>query len=69
MAVKVVTDSTSDVPQDLAESLDITVVPLYVHFGTETFKDGVDLSADDFYERLVREPEVPKTSQPPSGTF
>ena len=69
MAIKVVTDSTSDVPRDLAESLGITVVPLNVHFGTETFKDGVDLNADDFYERLVREPEVPKTSQPSVGDF
>ena len=69
MTVKIVTDSTSDLPQEAAEALGITVVPLYVHFGTEVFKDQVDLSADDFYRRLVTEEELPKTSQPSIGDF
>ena len=69
MAIKIVTDSTSDLPPGLAEGLGITVVPLNVHFGTEVFKDGVDLSADDFYDRLAGGAELPKTSQPSIGDF
>ena len=69
MTVRVVTDSTSDLPQDLARSLDITIVPLNVHFGSEVFKDGVDLGADEFYRRLMSGAELPKTSQPSVGEF
>ena len=69
MTVKIVTDSTSDLPEDLAKSLGITVVPLNIHFGTEMFKDGVDLSADEFYRRIATGRELPKTSQPSVGEF
>jgi DegV family protein with EDD domain len=69
MAVKVVTDSASDLPRELAESLGITVVPLNVHFGTDVFKDGVDITADEFYERLITGAELPRTSQPSIGDF
>ena len=69
MAVRVVTDSTADLPQDLVQSLGITVVPLNVHFGLEVFKDGVDLSPDEFYQRLIDGPVLPKTSQPSVGDF
>ena len=69
MAVRVVTDSTSDLPADLAEELDITVVPLNVHFGSEVFKDGVDLTTDQFFDRLFSGPEFPTTSQPSVGDF
>ena len=69
MTVKIVTDSTADLPKEVAESLDITVVPLTVHFGTDEFKDGVDLTADEFYDRLINGPEFPKTSQPSVGDF
>ena len=69
MAVRIVTDSTSDLPREAAEALGITVVPLNVHFGMEVFKDQVDLSADDFYRRLVTDDELPKTSQPSIGDF
>jgi len=51
MAVKIVTDSTADLPPELARELDITVVPLNVHFGEETFLDGIDLDADVFFQR------------------
>ena len=69
MAVKIVTDSTSDIPPDLAESLGITVVPCNVIFGTDTYKDGVDLSAEKFYERLIDGAIFPTTSQPSPGDF
>ena len=69
MTVKLVTDSTSDLPQDLADSLGIELVPANIHFGNETFKDGVDLSHDDFYERLTHGDTFPRTSQPSPGEF
>jgi len=69
MAVRVVTDSTSDIPAQVAQELGITVVPLYIHFGNEVHRDGVDISAAEFYARLVNEPQLPKTSAPSSGTF
>ena len=69
MAIKIVTDSTADLPEQVAQKMDITVVPLNVHFGTEAYKDGIDLSADKFYKLLVAGSELPKTSQPSVGDF
>ena len=45
MAVKIVTDSTADLPDEIVKELGIEVVPLNLHFGTTTFKDGIDISA------------------------
>ena len=69
MTVRVVTDSISDLPPELAEQLGITVVPANVHFGTEVYKDGVDLSTDQFFDRLFNGPDFPTTSQPSVGEF
>ena len=69
MTVHIVTDSTSDIPHDLAEELHITVVPLTITFGTESFRDGLDLSADEFYARLQESKHLPTTSQPPPALF
>jgi DegV family protein with EDD domain len=69
MTVRIVTDSTADISPEVAGELGITVVPLYVHFGHEVYHDGVDISADEFYRRLMEEAELPKTSAPSSGTF
>ena len=69
MAVRIVTDSTSDIPADLARSLDVTVVAQNVHLGTKTFKDNVTITPDDFYLMLVNSPELPKTSQASPGEF
>ena len=69
MAVKIVTDSASDIPVEIASELGITVVPCNVHFGTETYRDGVDLMVDEFYEKLVKSPVHPTTSQPSPGAF
>ena len=69
MAVKIVTDSTSDLPSDLANSLGITVQPANVHFGMTVFKDGVEMTADEFYEQLVTGTELPTTSAPSIGEF
>jgi DegV family protein with EDD domain len=69
MAVRVITDSVSDLPASIASELDITVVPANVHFGTQVFKDGVDLTTDQFFERLLNGPDFPTTSQPSVGEF
>jgi DegV family protein with EDD domain len=67
--VRVVTDSTSDIPRAVASSLGIEVVPLSVRFGDEAFLDGVELSPGDFLQRLQVASELPKTSQPPTTAF
>ena len=69
MTVRVITDSTADLPSEMAAELGIEVVPLNVHFGTDTFRDNIDLSADEFYQRLVSSPRTPTTSQPSVGAF
>lgn len=69
MVVRVVTDSGADIPQQIVSDLGITVVPLTVSFGGDSFLDGVDLSAEEFYERLVKEEMMPTTSQPSIGSF
>ena len=67
--IKIITDSTSDLPKEIAEELGIIVIPLNVHFGDEVYKDGVDIFPDEFYPRLEKSAELPKTSQPSIGDF
>ena len=69
MSVRIVTDSTSDLPPEICRELDITVVPLTVNFGDTGYKDGVDLSADEFYKKLIAAAKLPTTSQPSAGAF
>jgi DegV family protein with EDD domain len=69
MAVKIVTDTVSDLPADLAASLGIKVVPMTVNFGTESLVDGVDISPDQFFERLATAPSLPKTAAPSIEAF
>ncbi len=64
MTVKVVTDSTADLPVQLAEEMGITVVPAYVRFGDKLFRDGVDISAEEFYDRLVSSSTLPFSATP-----
>ncbi|MFQ6121527.1 MAG: DegV family protein [Dehalococcoidales bacterium] len=69
MAVKIVTDSLSDISPDLAQELGITVVPLTVLFGHESFLDRVTMTTDEFYHRLTHGTIWPTTTQPPPGDF
>jgi DegV family protein with EDD domain len=69
MPVRVITDSTSDLPAELARDLDIRVVPLTVVFGDEAFQDGVDIDSTMFFERLREAKELPRTSQPSVESF
>ena len=67
--VKIVTDSTSDIPADLVAELGVTVVPSYVMFGLETYRDGVELSRQQFYEKLVATKVIPSTAAPPPDAY
>ena len=67
--VKIVVDSTADLPPELAAEWGITIVPCLVHFGHETFRENVDLSHAEFYRRLEVDPELPTTSAPGPGVF
>ncbi len=69
MSVKIVTDSTADLPTDVVKALGITVVPLTVRFGQESFLDGVELSSEAFFQRLAASKALPTTSQPSPGVF
>lgn len=64
-----VTDSVAGMPADLVKKHDITVVPLQVIFGTESFRDGIDLTQDQFFERLKAAKNLPTTSQPSVADF
>lgn len=67
--VTLITDSTCDIPNELLERYGIITVPLYVLWGAEQLRDGVDLDRDTFYARLPRDPIHPKTSQPTPADF
>lgn len=67
-SVCIVTDSTSDIPAHIAEELGITVIPLVVTVGGESFKDG-DITLEEFFRRMNAAPQLPTTSLPSLGTF
>jgi DegV family protein with EDD domain len=67
--IKVVVDSTADIPPDVRADYNITVIPLLVHFGRESLRDDIDITRDQFYARLVESKELPKTSAPSVGMF
>jgi len=69
MTVKIVTDTLSDITSDLAQELGVTVVPLYVRFGEEVYRDRVEISTEEFYRRLVTEKVLPSTTQPTPRDF
>ena len=69
MTIRIVTDSVSDLPSSVAGANEITVVPLYVVIGGETYRDGVDIDADRFYSLLEEVPSLPTTSQPSIADF
>lgn len=69
MAVKVVTDSTCDIPPQLMKDLGIAVVPIYVVFGDKSYRDKLDIGDDEFYEKLIHGPVHPSTSIPTPKDF
>ncbi len=69
MTVKIVTDSVADLPSQAVEELGVTVIPLNVRFGEEVYRDGIDLTAEQFYERLRHSKILPVTSVPSPQSF
>ena len=69
MTVKVVTDSLSDITSDIAGELGISVVPVYVRFGKEVYRDRVEMTTEEFYHRLVHDANFPTTTQPTPKDF
>lgn len=67
--VKIVTDSASDIPESLAEKLNISVVPLTIRFGDHEYVDRVELKPDAFVQRMHKSAELPSTAAPSPGAF
>ncbi len=67
--VRIVTESTADIPAELAAQLGITVIPSYVLFGTQSYRDGVELTSQQFYEKLAESPTIPTTATPPPEVY
>ncbi len=69
MSIEIVTVSSSDISQELAKELGITVIPHEIAFGDKTYTDGVDILPDEFYKRLKESPKIPTTSAVTIGPF
>lgn len=69
MTVKIVTDSVCDLPSEVTKELGITIVPLNVRFGDAVYRDGIDMTAEEFYHRLQYDKILPVTSVPAPATF
>ena len=69
MTVRIVTDSTCDLPEEIVAEYGITVVPLYINFGDESYLDGVEISRTEFYERLPDCDPPPTTAIPGPHMF
>ena len=67
--LKIVTDSTCDLPEEIIKKYDITVIPCYINFSNKSYLDGVEITRQEFYERLVNSNPPPTTSAPSIGTF
>jgi DegV family protein with EDD domain len=69
VSIRVVTDSSCDLPKDLVAQYGLTVVPLYINIGTDSYRDGIDMSREAFYEGLPHFRAHPTTSAPSPGQF
>jgi DegV family protein with EDD domain len=67
--IKVITDSTADLPEEVARELGIEVLPVYIIWDNASFRDGVDMKTDEFYRRLTASSVLPTTSQPTIADF
>lgn len=68
-SVALITDSTCDIPDEWIKKFEITVIPLTIVFGEKQFLDGVEMTAEQFYDRLTEEKQHPSTSQPSPADF
>jgi DegV family protein with EDD domain len=69
MTVRIVTDSVADIPAGVIAELGISVIPVLVRFGEDTYRDGIDITNDQFYERLVSSKVIPTTTVPSLDMF
>ena len=69
MAIRIVTDSSADLSAELAKQGNISVLPCYVIIGDVSYRDGVDLTPNDFYQRMVSMDHPPTTAQPSAADF
>jgi len=69
MTVRIVTDSTCDLPEDVIKKYNISVIPLYINAGSQSYLDGIDISRDEFYENLPNFPTHPTTAVPSMEKF
>lgn len=67
--IALITDSTSDIPEEWRTQFDITIIPLTIVWNESQFLDGIDISAEEFYQRLGKDPIHPTTSQPTPQSF
>ncbi|MFC4354657.1 DegV family protein [Chryseomicrobium palamuruense] len=67
--IKIVTDSTAELTQAIIDHYNITVVPLTIHIDGDDYLDAVDISAEEFLEKMKHSKDLPKSSQPPAGKF
>lgn len=69
MGIRIITDTTSDISINQANQMNITLIPLKVIFGDKEYKEGIDITIDGFYEKLVKADQMPTTSQPSPDDF
>jgi DegV family protein with EDD domain len=69
MTVRIITDSVADIPARVVAELGITIIPMLLRFGEEIYRDGIDITNDQFYEKLVSSKVMPTTSMPSLDTF
>lgn len=69
LKAKIITDSANDLPEEILEKYGIRFAPLSITFDNETFLDGVDLTREKFYDRLINASQIPRTSQPSPSAF
>ena len=67
--IQIIADSTCDLSPTLQNEMHIQTVPLTIHFGSESYRDGIDLTNEQFYSKLALAKELPSTSQVPPGDF
>ena len=69
MAIRIVTDSGADLPEDILKELGISVVPLHILFGSKDYRDGVDIKHEELYQKLTEGSVIPTTSTASPGEF
>lgn len=69
MKTAILTDSTAYIPKELRDRHSIHMIPLSVNFGTESYQEEVDMTAEQFYTKMNERKDLPTTSQPPTGMF